>query len=99
MSYSPSFLEVYVGWVVALFWARWLMGRGVPWIGPVVFWGGGSAVLLAQAVAAVAVAFAAPGSAELVGVARTLGVIAVLGLLLADLVLTIRQSLPRPPST
>jgi hypothetical protein len=98
MSYSPSFLEMYVGWMVALFWARWLTTKGIPWIGPLAFWGGGVAVLLAQAVAAAAVAFAAPGSTELVGVGRGLGMTAVVGLLLTDLVLTLYRALRPPPA-
>jgi hypothetical protein len=95
--YTPAFLEIFVGLVAVLLWAKWLERRPAPpAVVPALPWIAGAAVLLGQVAAfyAIMTSIGAPDPV-LVRTARwgSFGVVA--GCLLVEVALTIRVLVQR----
>jgi hypothetical protein len=100
MSYSPSFTEVFVGYLIVLFWSAWLGRRGqapsLMHYGPLVL---GLLLLGAQAMATQAIMMGSQDGLDLTPVetARWASLAFVVVGLVADAGFTVRHFLRGPP--
>lgn len=86
-----QFFPVFVGWILAAWWARWLGARGAgDTYAQIVTWTGAGALVIGQAMAAFALAVSGPTSGEQIRLAVNLGQGVVILLLICDAAMTIR---------
>jgi hypothetical protein len=92
-----QFFPVFVGWIVAAWWARWLGARGAgDTYAQVITWTGAGALVIGQAMAASALAVPGPTSPDQIRLAVNLGQGVVILCLLCDAAMTVRWAMRRP---